>query len=195
MIARHNPYSQDRIARALPFDPTWCGTDWDRLLADLAARHYRGQIVGPHGSGKTTLIESLVPRLTAAGLTCHRWLITDEHPGPTPDRWAALDHIAASDCLIIDGAERLTWLAWRRLRRAVPRLGGFIVTTHRPLRHLPRWIDTRSHPGMLAAFLDRLDPGHPLTAADIARLHQDCRGNLREALWRCYDRTAHRSER
>lgn len=190
MTARDNPFATDRLARELPFDPSWCGTDWESLDRTLTRQRYRGQIVGPHGSGKTTLLDALEPRLRAGGWRVTRWLFRDERPAPDPSQWTSLADLGGGDILLIDGAERLGFSARRRLRRAEPRLGGFLVTGHRPFRHLPRWIETRSSPAMLAAFIARAAPGFPLDGGDIARLHADCRGNLREALWRCYDLAA-----
>jgi len=49
-------------------------------------------------------------------------------------------------------------------------------------------LDALATPAMLAAFIRRLAHDFPITPDEVHRLHADTRGNLREALWRCYDR-------
>jgi len=185
--ARLNPFATDRIAREIPYDPAWHGTTWERLLDTLAAHRHRAHIAGPHGSGKTTLLDALAPRLAACGHPVLRWLLNDEKLAPDPAGWDQLQGQPAP-LLIIDGAERLGFRDWRRLSRHDTALGGLVVTTHRPIRRLPLLLETCATPTMLAAFIRRLDPDFPITPDEVHRLHADTRGNLREALWRCYDR-------
>jgi hypothetical protein len=185
--ARLNPFATDRIAREIPYDPAWHGTTWEQILETLAAHRHRVHIAGPHGSGKTTLLDALAPRLADAGHPIVRWLLTDEKPAASDANWALLDSPSAP-LLIIDGAERLRFRDWRRLARLDSGLSGLVVTTHRPIRRLPLLLRTRSTSEMLAAFIQTLAPDFSLSAAEVEHLHADTRGNLREALWRCYDR-------
>lgn len=189
--ARLNPFATDRLQRELPFDPAWCGTDWENLLNRLTAQRHRGLICGPHGSGKTTLLDALAPRLEHRGFRPLRWLLTDELPAPRPDDWQALAASGADTILLLDGAERLPWRAWHRLlTRHEPHLGGLVATTHRPTRRLPLLLKTQTTPAMLIAFIRRLDPGFLLGDDAIAELHETHRGNLREALFACYDQAS-----
>ena len=40
------------------------------LVATLREHGWRGEIIGPHGSGKSTLVQTLIPALQEAGATC-----------------------------------------------------------------------------------------------------------------------------
>jgi ABC-type lipoprotein export system ATPase subunit len=54
--AKDNPFAVDRIGQ-IRYEPA--AESWENLLVRLAAMDYRGAIVGPCGSGKTTLCEDL----------------------------------------------------------------------------------------------------------------------------------------
>ena len=49
----------------------------ERLVGRLKANRWNGQIVGPHGSGKSTLINSLVPVLIDQGRQVIRYELRD----------------------------------------------------------------------------------------------------------------------
>ena len=57
-------------------------------------------------------------------------------------------------------------------------------------RDLPLLIETRSTPEMLESFIRTLAPDYAIEIAEITALFSETRGNLREALWRCYDRVS-----
>src|SRR5690349_19179309 len=43
------------------------GVTVESLVAKLPASHWRGQIIGPHGTGKSTLLATLLPAIEQAG--------------------------------------------------------------------------------------------------------------------------------
>jgi energy-coupling factor transporter ATP-binding protein EcfA2 len=106
-------------------------------LFELLRRHRRAAIVGPHGTGKTTLLRSIdsslhdqFERVTTLGLSSerhhsHRELITAID--------SACDTPLTSQCLVVDGFEQLRW--WDRtilVREILKRPGvSLIVTSHR----------------------------------------------------------------
>ncbi len=189
--ARRNPFAMTRIADALPFDPAWCGTDWESLLDRLDAQGGRGWVVGPHGSGKTAFLDALESRLLQNGLSVRRLLLNDEKPRPTA---RDLTPPARPDSCVwlIDGAERLTWWGWRRVLRSTRGAGGLVASVHRTPRwpRLPILLRTRASPEMLANFVRVLAPGLNLEVSEVEALFHESGGNLRVALWRCYDRCA-----
>ena len=62
--ARDNPFRADRV-QSLPY--RLMDTTWDALLDRLAALRYRAAIVGPEGSGKTTVTTTFLEQLCNAG--------------------------------------------------------------------------------------------------------------------------------
>ena len=81
MHARDNPFSTARLQH---IRYRFQAGSWDGFLEDLKQRRYRGAIVGPEGTGKTTLLEDLEPRLRDLGFTPVRLRLT--HPSASTMR-------------------------------------------------------------------------------------------------------------
>lgn len=113
---------------------TWVGC---RYLADLFAKSgYRGQIVGPHGSGKSTLTASLGALLEHTGFTVLSYALHDNTrilPEPFLNLFSAAAPSENSPLIVIlDGYEQLSAASRMKLRRLVrARNAGLLVTTHR----------------------------------------------------------------
>ena len=139
--AKDNPFAVDRI-RQIRYEPA--AESWESLLARLAAMDYRGAIVGPCGSGKTTLCEDLQTRLQQRGLqTQYLFFSMDIHM-----TWRDIQRVLAlpSDVILVDGADHMSWLTWRRLKRRVfSEKHGLIVTTHQS-GLLPTWYECHTSP-------------------------------------------------
>ena len=179
MRARDNPFAVDRVL-AVRYKPQGC--TWDELLARLKSLRYRAAIVGPHGTGKTTLLEDLAPRLRSRGFLTTFVRLDSTEPRLGPNQWEQVDAAGAGHVLLLDGAEQLSLPQWLRLRFRARRAGGLVITTHRPGR-LPTLLRTSTSPALLSQILDEL--GIPFDAAELFARH---RGNLRNALWDLYDR-------
>lgn len=197
--ARENPFRStclERLAYRLP------GGTWDEYWARLATLGYRAAIVGPEGTGKTTLLEHLARSLPTRGFRVHLLRAWPGHGYALPYRvadkttprdtpWPPADLVLdARDLLLLDSAEQLSFLAWRRFRRQVANAGGLIITTHRAGR-LPTWVRTRPTPALLADLVAELLgtpiwPGDDSPAALFAQHH----GDLRACLRALYDRHA-----
>lgn len=185
ILARDNPFSTDRVLRQRY---RWQEADWARLFAALEKHGGRGALVGPKGSGKTTLIEDLAGRLRGRGYQTTLVYLTAETPG-----WpAALDRtffgqLGRTDAVLVDGAEQLPWLRWLGLRWRLRHAAFLVVTTHRRGR-LPTVHRCTTTPALLHDLVR--DLGAALEPAEAARLHRHHRGNLREALRELYDHCA-----
>lgn len=185
MRARDNPFATVHIHR---IRYQFTGLTWEQFLARLVEANYRGAIVGPEGAGKSTLLEDLRPRLAARGLTPVPLRLTQESPRFDRDALQQLSAtVTPSHVVLLDGAEQLSRWAWWSFRRRVRRAGGLIITAHRP-GLLPTILDCRTTLELLTEIVGRLaGKAHIPDAAEMTRLFQRHRGNLREALRELYD--------
>lgn len=175
------------------------GQSVELLLQRLHENAWRGQIVGPHGVGKSTLLTTLQRSLQQAGHLPH--LVTLRNGGQGAEElWRTLRTAGTSGTLqlakhrpativMLDGAEQLSWVARRWLCwRCQARGWGLIVTSHRNLG-LP----------LLARIEPRLDVAmrvvesllsartSSISSADIVAAFQRQRGDLREMLFALYE--------
>ena len=75
MRPRDNPFSAERLdTLAYKCQPTF----FEDLLERLALFNYRAAIVGPHGSGKSALLEALAPKLRGRGFDTSLLQVTAE---------------------------------------------------------------------------------------------------------------------
>ncbi len=74
-LACDNPFASDRLAQ---LHYRFIDGSWKTLLERLEAVTWRGTIVGPPGSGKSILLEQLVPRLKERGFVPHLLRLTAE---------------------------------------------------------------------------------------------------------------------
>ena len=90
-----------------------CATTAAALVARLCAANWRGQIVGPHGSGKSALLATLVPVIERAG---QRVLLLELHDAERtlPRNFWRGPELASCTLLIVDGYEQLG--RWTRFR-------------------------------------------------------------------------------
>jgi energy-coupling factor transporter ATP-binding protein EcfA2 len=191
MLAGSNPFSTRFIRPgAIPF---WfgngqCAADMVNKLAELG---WRGQIVGPHGSGKSTLVAALVEVLEQAG---RRALVIALHDGQRRLPIGSLDDACqkGANVFVIDGFEQLGFWARRSLTSRCRKLGwGLVVTAHRDVG-FPTLAVTA--PALLTAqaVVDHLQNGHATHDRRIARslvaeAFSAARGDIREMLFALYD--------
>jgi len=187
-----NPFATCRVRPgAVPFffrD----GASAGGLVERLRAAGWWGQIVGPHGTGKSTLLAALLPHLRAAGCEV---LPVVQHQGEraVPERvWEFLrrrGNAGHRRLLAIDGYEQLSWWAAWRIRRLC-RAGrhGLLVTSHADagLPELYRTSVSRESARRVVAHLTA--GAAPTVTEDEVTARLAARGgNLREALFDLYD--------
>jgi hypothetical protein len=157
-----------------------------KLAAQFQKEGRRGQIIGPHGTGKTTLLESLIPQLEALGEKIV--LVT---LGERRRRWLSLSSIcdASTTLLVLDGGEQLSFLFRRWLAACCRRRGiGLLMTGHADLG-LPTLWKTAMGASLACQVVEKLAAKSPffVTKAEVAQALSATNGNLREALFRLYD--------
>jgi hypothetical protein len=164
------------------------GQDADRLVERLRGNGWRGQIVGPHGSGKSALVATIKKSLERAGQPT---LLIELHDRQRrlPVSSGRLRNLARGTVVIVDGYEQLA--SWRRfvLKRFCRRQGlGLLVTAHRSMG-LPDLTRTTTSVALAGRLVAQLLSQHPSMVApeEIHHRFHRHRGNLREVLFDLYD--------
>lgn len=184
--ARHNPFRTERI---LQVRYRLSGITWEDLLRRLEELNWRAAIVGPEGSGKTTLLEDLVAHLKSQGYTVTLLRLSAQKPrfDPALPPGAGAE-LSRQDFILLDGAEQLNWLAWRRFLGRCRSAGGLVVTLHRPAR-LPTLIECRTSPELLEKIVAGIIGPMPSgLREELPALFDRHQGNVRNALSELYDR-------
>jgi len=181
MRAGDNPFTVQKVQR---IRYRLSGETWEGLLERLAMLRYRAAIVGPHGRGKTTLLEDLAPRLEALGFRVRSVMLhTGDRRLDREQREILLRHLSPRDLLCVDGAEQLGRISWLALLARSQAAGGLLITSHRP-GLLPTLLDCETTPELLADIVSDLLGREAEGTEELFVRHE---GNLREALRAMYD--------
>jgi hypothetical protein len=154
-----------------------------------------GQVVGPHGTGKSTLIRALLPGMQQRGWRPLLIQLSAQERrlwragGVSPLLFTVLAE-EGPRVLVIDGYEQLGWCVRWRLKRACRRGGhGLVVTAHTGVG-LPELYRTRVDAALarrVVRALVREDQRSLGNEVDLGALVQAHAGNLRAVLFALYD--------
>lgn len=177
-----------------------------RRFGDCLGR--RGAIVGPHGTGKSTLLSHLVPSLGSVryrsqpgkALICNLtegdiiWLQLRRNAGAVAELHASRPHWASHRLLVIDGFEQLSWFrrlqVWWETRR---RNMGILFTSHREFSLSPTLLETRVTLTLAKSIVTHLLETQGRTASkypndkELGLLLTKHAGNMRELMMELYD--------
>jgi len=210
-VNRSNPFCT-RFVRpgAIPYQfESGAGNEVERIVRQLTITP-RGAIVGPHGTGKTTLLMTLMPMLGEAFASAE--LVALHAPQTQASRIARLRHrrkllhhvlmrsrsVAPHGIVVVDGFEQLGWLGARAACRAADRRRlALLVTSHRDVPGMATLFRTRLHPGLVCRLTDSLLADSTAAVADAVRTSVVTRDpatvhDLREFWFDLYDVAAER---
>ena len=169
----------------------------DRSIDRLMENGFVGQIVGPHGSGKTCLATSIqekvsnhfdsIRRITIRNL--YEVFVANLNSQGTnnQDQKSNASRRHRNQLLIVDGVERMPrlhqWLLFQNARRD----GGLLITTHRRILFLPVVATIQPDFKVFLKVVDRLAPNHEFSRENLQRVFIDNNGDFRESLMTLYD--------
>lgn len=180
--ARENPFRSARV-RALGLRRSTGQTDTESLTRLVAAR--RGAIVGPQGSGKSTLMRALADRLGTLEQPVRLVRLTLVGGRIRGDWQQLVRRPARSDeTILLDGGGDLHWLPYQCVAQASRRARRLFITCHRPMR-LPTLVPMEPTPALLDALLAELQCGEHRALAH--RLFTQHEGNIRRVFEALYD--------
>ncbi len=182
MRARDNPYRAEKT-HSLEF--RFAGMDWERFGRRFVENGARGCVLGPEGSGKTTLLLAFSERLGNAGVTVNRVVIRADDEA-WKDDLENCHRFGPRDVLLVDGADLLGRLEWRRLRRQTARAFGVLASSHRR-RLLPVLYRCVTSPELLRDIVQELHPGSGCGQPGPLELFKRHNGNIRDAIRELYD--------
>ena len=190
---RPNPFATRYVAsaRLVPRDEQGGILDLALLVARLDALGGSGAIVGPHGTGKSTVLSQLGDFIAAGKRPVGRVRLRSRRDIPAAVR--SVRDASRGGLLCIDSWELLGFTGRavvRGLARA--RRVGLLVTSHGPAG-LPTLISCRGTRAILGALVGELPDhdewfGRTIVAADLEAALNAANGDVRQALDRLYDR-------
>ncbi len=186
--ARENPFRTERV---LAFRYRLTADQWESLLERFARLGYRASLVGPEGTGKTTLREDVEARLGERGWRICGVHLCRQQPRLSLSQRRRIADAGPSTLVTVDGGEQLGWLAWRWVCRTTRRAGGLLATLHRD-RGLAVLHRHRPDIEVLRAMVSRLAGRDAAVALDkdVREMYAEYGGNTRDVLRALYDRWA-----
>ena len=186
-----NPFSTRYVKPgALPFRLEAPET-LDSLVDRLEKHNWRGEITGPHGVGKSTLVQNLLTRALPEATT----VIIRSGDSPRQQYAEVLRELTSvpggnrPEMLIIDGLEQLSGRQQKQILDRTAKLGvGMLATCHQSVG-LPRLIDLKPRLDTFRQIVSDLMRNRPiqLKGEEIDRVYHQYQPNLREALFSLYD--------
>ena len=188
-----NPFATRYVAsaRLLPRDEQGGILNLASLVARLDALGGSGAIVGPHGTGKSTVLSHLGDFIAAGKRPVGRVRLRSRRDIPTAVR--SVRDASRGGLVCIDSWELLGFASRAVVRGLATARGvGLLVTSHGPAG-LPTLVSCRGTRALLGALVGELPDhdqwfGTTIVAADLEAAIDAVNGDVRQALDRLYDR-------
>jgi hypothetical protein len=173
-----NPFSTKFWSSGvLPFQFSEPEETVDTLL-EKSQRFPICQIVGPHGTGKSTLLLELLKRYEKDGANVRYLFFNDQQRHIPDDLPPQKEHV-----FFIDGMEQLSF--WNQ-GRLLLRSKRSIVTAHRPLWFIPILYRTKPQFSIFVQLVRQMLPDLP-SESTLRDVYDRSGGNFRNAFFELYD--------
>jgi hypothetical protein len=194
-LAQRNPFATRSVRPGVLRFRFFDGKSLEGLLEQLRQNRWTGEIIGKHGTGKSTLVHSLIPLLTEAGRDVRLFTM---HRGETrlPVAGNDLKSWSSTTQLIIDGYEQLGGWTRTLVNRVCRKEGcGLLITAHDSVG-LPKLYRTEVNLAAVQSLVREMQiNGTPrVLDADVAHSFERQSGNVREVFFELYDVYEHRRE-
>jgi len=154
----------------------------------LEQNGWEGQIVGPHGSGKSVLAAALIDALVQSG---RQAVLVELHDGQRrlPKDLPRMSELDRGTVLIVDGYEQLGFWGRFLLRRSCCRRRLPLVVTSHASVGFPDLFRTAISLRLAQQIVEELlgDRAVRVTSAEVSERFARHQGNLREVLFDLYD--------
>ncbi len=182
--AANNPFRISRL-QALKWHPM--PDCLQTLYQRWQGQSFRGQIVGPHGVGKTTLCLQLISLANDNGIATLELFSNKDTCRQTFRDWSKeLESISSKTCVLIDGYEHAPW---QKRRRYLKRCNRMLLAVHKPIKGVPIIGKLNSSLLLLQELVLQLagKEGLSLLGNDGGEyLLEKCNGNIREVFRTLY---------
>ena len=185
IFAQHNPFRVEKI-HALSYQ--FLQSDWDTLWQRCQEMNFRGALVGMHGHGKTTLQMEIAKALEELGHATSWLKLSQEAPRfPAGFLKQYFKETPHNTFLFLDGAEQLSWFAWRQFLKQAAPYQGLIITIHKQGR-MKTLLQCDATLELLNNLVHQLAPHqYDMLKPKLPRLFEWSKGNTREALRELYN--------
>lgn len=193
-----NPFSSRKISiGAIPFLSSHeKETDFQTFIKQFTQTGHFAQIVGPHGTGKSTFLNEFLSRFQEQSKRIHAVTLRDKQRCLPQEFRESLAHPDHDTIAVVDGYEQLGvpdrfFLRFFHFRRRC----GLLLTSHRRIPGIPVLLKTKPDFRTLLEVVDFLlrdiktaSPRFEVSQEELRNLFQQHKGNLRMVLLSLYDR-------
>ena len=156
-----NPFSAARLRPGTIDFIFEHGQSLEQLVDLLEANHWRGEITGKHGTGKSTLLAAMIPAIEGRGRIVKRVTLSAGQRKLPRGYLTSLRLTAGLGVAAVDGIEQLSALGRLRLKRCCRIYAvGLLAASHRSAK-LPRIYQTAIEVPRAWKVVQRFQEGYP----------------------------------
>ncbi|MDB4396492.1 hypothetical protein N9003_01450 [bacterium] len=159
----------------------------DSLLTEFERNGFQGQIVGPHGCGKTTLTMTLEAYLVSNFAAIRRITVRKDGKVSSGIRQENQQDSNRSTLFVIDGIENMPWLHRKVFLKFIQTsAGGLLLTTHRAFKGIPVIYQITPSFIIFSNIVSHISPDHVIYEQRLKSIFIQNNYSIRESLMSLY---------